>query len=229
MPERKARIWSRSRSGCCATIGRTPRSGSVARARWIGSCSDTSNRAAVRASMRARTHRARPGREGGERRARQADQGADAAAGDHAVVDLQHVDRAREGEQVDHAAEQRDAAEAPGAGAQASAYGIVGFAVEHARPLLMWNMRLYSRSMSAILSLGRLYWILFSTLLASARGTRRETAARQPGHRHITLKLCRFFGFIFIEIWMNAPCRGRSSIGSQRVSDSFGVAQKICN
>ena len=48
----------------------------------------------------------------------QADQGRNAAARQHPVVDLQHEDRAGQIEQVDHAAHQADADERRATGAQ---------------------------------------------------------------------------------------------------------------
>ena len=55
MPDIKPRTWSRSRKGCCISIGLTPRSGSVASAVWMCSCMPASNNVATRHSMRARS------------------------------------------------------------------------------------------------------------------------------------------------------------------------------
>ena len=57
---------------------------------------------------------------------RQAEQGRDVAARNHAVVDLQHIERARQHQDVDDAAEDGDADHAPRALAQRLRHGIVG-------------------------------------------------------------------------------------------------------
>ena len=54
MPDRKARIESRSRKGCWASKGFAPRNGNVASAMWIGSCSAASNNVPIRDIIRVR-------------------------------------------------------------------------------------------------------------------------------------------------------------------------------
>jgi hypothetical protein len=57
-------------------------------------------------------------REQDQRQHRQPDQRRDAAAGQHAVVDLEHEEGARQHEYVAHATEQPDARESPAAGSE---------------------------------------------------------------------------------------------------------------
>ena len=89
------------------------------RGRRRGETSISSNRAPMRASILARM-RVEPALKdvGGKDDQRDADQGRDAAARQHAVVDLQHVDRAGEHQKIDDAREDRDANERRRAGLQ---------------------------------------------------------------------------------------------------------------
>ena len=57
---------------------------------------------------------------------RQAEQRCDVAAGNDPVIDLQHIKRAGEHQQIDDAAEERDADHSPRAVAQPAHHGIVG-------------------------------------------------------------------------------------------------------
>ena len=57
---------------------------------------------------------------------RQAEQGCDIAARNHAVIDLQHIERAGQHQNIDHAAEYGDADHAPRAVAQRKRDGIIG-------------------------------------------------------------------------------------------------------
>jgi hypothetical protein len=63
---------------------------------------------------------------GDQHHQRQAEQRREVAARNHAVVDLQHIDRAGQHQDVDHAAEYGDANHAPRAVAQRMGDGIIG-------------------------------------------------------------------------------------------------------
>ena len=56
---------------------------------------------------------------------REAEQGRDVAARDHPIIDLQHIERARKHQDIDHAAEWGDAEHPPRALAQTCTYGII--------------------------------------------------------------------------------------------------------
>ena len=102
MPERKPRIWSRSRIGCRLSDCLAPLSGSVAtRSKTRG------DEQLVEPGADAGQHLGADAVEGAlqdvgrEHDERDADQGRDAAARQHPVVDLQHVDRAGQHQDVD--------------------------------------------------------------------------------------------------------------------------------
>ncbi len=65
---------------------------------------------------------------------RKAQQGRDAAARNHPVVNLQHVERAGQHQQIDHAAEHGDAGHPPRAAAQAPRHRIIGRRCRRAGP-----------------------------------------------------------------------------------------------
>ena len=108
--ERKPRIVSRSRIGCMLSACLAPLSGIVAtrsKTRWDRS---SSKRAPMRASILSAQHVEAAGEGKGRKRdQRKADQGGDAPAGQHAVIDLEHVDGARERQNVDDRGEYGDA------------------------------------------------------------------------------------------------------------------------
>ena len=107
MPDRKPRIWSRSRIGCRLSAGRAPlqrqRRHQLEDARRDQLVEARADAGQHLGAQRVEAALQKIGRQHDQR---EADQGRDAAARQHPVVDLQHVERAGQHQHVDHRREQ---------------------------------------------------------------------------------------------------------------------------
>ena len=141
-PERNARTWSRSRSGCCARIGFVPRSGSETKREVdLRLQLDIEQRADARQHAAAQRIEIALQQIGDQDDRRQPKQRCDVAAGDDAIIHLQHVDRAGKRQQVDYAAEYSHARQTSCACAQLNGNRVVPIERPHSAPPILSGSR----------------------------------------------------------------------------------------